>query len=188
LKTTRVGEVVRLTDIVPTVLELLDVPAPDVDGVSLVALMKGTQKATELESYSESLYPERLGWSPLYALRHGRFKLIDAPRPELYDLDRDPLEQKNIYEQRANIAQAMTRRLAEISAGRSASARSRTAAAVSLEVQARLAALGYVASPVTRDPSDRSPRPDPKDCIGSYQRGQEARPVNPLCVSRLPPR
>ena len=37
-------------------------------------------------AYSESLYPARLGWSPLRALRNDRYKVIVAPRPELYDL------------------------------------------------------------------------------------------------------
>jgi arylsulfatase A-like enzyme len=97
LEPRRVGEVVRLTDVMPTVLDLLDVPAPPVDGVSVVELMRGRGRDLRLEAYSESLYPARLGWSPLRALRDGRFKLIDAPRPELYDLERDPFEELNIY-------------------------------------------------------------------------------------------
>ena len=77
----RVGDVVRLTDVMPTVLDLLGVPSPAVDGVSLVDLMRGRRTELNLEAYSESLYPERLGWSPLLALRSGRFKFIEAPRP-----------------------------------------------------------------------------------------------------------
>ena len=44
--------------------------------------------------------PTRFGWSPLKTLQEGRFKLIDAPRPELYDLDRDPFEERNIHAER----------------------------------------------------------------------------------------
>ena len=37
------------------------------------------------------MYPlHHYGWSDLRALRSGRYKVIDAPRPELYDIDRDP--------------------------------------------------------------------------------------------------
>jgi choline-sulfatase len=185
LQPSRVGEVVRLTDVVPTVLELLDIPSPKLDGVSLVSLMSGRSENIDLESYSESLYPERLGWSPLYALRQGRFKLIDAPRPELYDLDSDPFERENIYEVRASTARAMATRLTEIVTR--AKAVKRLEAPVAPEVQARLAALGYVASAVARDPSDRSPRPDPKDCIGSHARMLRFEPVNPICGPGLPP-
>ena len=56
--------------------------------------MRGRRHGLHLEAYSESLYPARFGWSPLRALRDGRFKLIDAPRPELYDLERDPFEER----------------------------------------------------------------------------------------------
>ena len=40
------------------------------------------------------------GWSPLRSLRSGRFKFIEAPRRELYDLERDPFEQQNLYQER----------------------------------------------------------------------------------------
>ena len=54
-----------------------------------------------LDAYSEAMYPlHHYGWSDLRALRSGRYKVIDAPQPELYDLERDPGEQTNLYEQR----------------------------------------------------------------------------------------
>ena len=107
----RVGAVARLTDVMPTVLDLLGVPAPAMDGVSLVDLLNGRRDTLDLEAYSESEYPQRFGCGPLRALRDGRFKLIDGPRPELYDLERDPFEQRNIYDERRDTAAAMTRRL-----------------------------------------------------------------------------
>lgn len=171
LRPRRVGEIVRLTDVLPTVLDLLRIPSPPVDGVSLLYLMTGKRQELDLEAYSESLYPERLGWSPLLALRSGRFKLIDAPRPELYDLDLDPFEKQNIYEERLALAQTMAARLAVMSKGRSAAPAAGRRTPITPEVQARLAALGYVTSAVTRDPSRRTPLPDPKDCIGSYTGG-----------------
>ena len=82
------------------------------DGVSLVDLMNGSRRRSGSGGvFAESLYPERFGWSPLRALRDGRFKLIDAPRPELYDLERDPFEERNIFDERRPLADAMMRRL-----------------------------------------------------------------------------
>jgi arylsulfatase A-like enzyme len=170
LRPSRIGEVVRLTDIMPTALDLLDVPSPPVDGVSLVDLMSGRRRDLNLEAYSESLYPQRLGWSPLRALRDRRFKLIDAPRPELYDLEQDPFEERNIYDERRALAEAMTARLAALAKGRGAAPAPERRTGVTSELQTRLAALGYVASAVTREPSGRTPLPDPKDCIGSISR------------------
>ena len=94
----------------PTVLDVFGLPSPAIDGVSLLGLMRGGREQ-ELEAYSESEYPRRLGWSPLRSLRDGRFKLIDAPRPELYDLERDPFETRNVYHERRQTADALMRRL-----------------------------------------------------------------------------
>ena len=161
----RIDEVVRLTDIMPTVLDWFGGPIPPIDGVSLVGLMTGRHRDLNLEAYSESLYPRRLGWSPLRALRDSRFKLIDAPRPELYDLMNDPFEERNIYDERASLAQEMRARLGVLARDRVSS--SGTAATASRDLQARLSSLGYVASPTAPASSD-STAPDPKDCIGTY--------------------
>ena len=52
--------------------------------------MSGQAANLDLEAFADSMQQERFGWSALGALRVGRFKVIDAPRPELYDLARDP--------------------------------------------------------------------------------------------------
>jgi arylsulfatase A-like enzyme len=179
----RIGAVVRLTDVMPTILDLLGVPAPPTDGVSLVDLLRGRRQDLNLEAYSESLYPARLGWSPLRALRSGLFKLIEAPRPELYDLEHDPFEEHNIYESRRALAETMGKRLIAAAGGRGALAGEQPAGA-SAELQARLGALGYLATAVGRAPSDGSPLPDPKDCIGTYAGAARGAAPRPGCGPR----
>jgi arylsulfatase A-like enzyme len=52
---------------------------------------------TQEPAYSETFYPfSSFGWSPLHALESGRFHYIDAPKPELYDLESDPGETTNL--------------------------------------------------------------------------------------------
>ena len=177
----RVGGVVRLTDVMPTVLELLRMPAPAVDGVSLVDLLTGRHNDLQLEAYSESLYPRRFGWSPLHALREGRYKLIDAPRPELYDLERDPFEQHNVYQDRQSTAAAMRRRLRTIT-GLARGVAAAPAKPASAELASQLSSLGYVGSSAPAVTSAISTLPDPKDCIGLF------RPVDDLrSPSATPP-
>ena len=156
----RVGGVVRLPDVMPTILDLVSAPRPQMDGVSLRDLLTGRATDLGLEAYSESLYPERLGWSALHALREGRYKLIEAPRPELYDLERDPFEERNVYADRRSVADAMTRRLLALSGERHSAP-----AAVPVDLQQRLASLGYVGW-TPPDLAGRGSLPDPKDCIG----------------------
>jgi predicted Zn-dependent protease len=45
----------------------------------------------------ETDYPARFGWAPLRSVRTQDFMLIEAPRPELYELQKDPSESKNQY-------------------------------------------------------------------------------------------
>ncbi|MGH9331165.1 MAG: sulfatase family protein, partial [Vicinamibacterales bacterium] len=169
----RVGTAVRLIDVMPTVLDLLDLPVPSMDGVSLLDLMRGRRRYLDLDVFAESVYPQRFGWSPLRALRDGRFKLIDAPRPELYDLERDPFEERNLFDERRALAEAMKRRLEALAGGSQPTARATKEkvekAVVPAGLRDDLAALGYVAPTPMRVPPDRKGLPDPKDCIGTSQ-------------------
>jgi choline-sulfatase len=167
IRPARVASVVRLTDVMPTVLDLLGVPAPPLDGVSLLATLNGPP--TDLDAYAESLYPQRHGWAPLFSLRSDRFKFIDAPRPELYDLRLDPFEQRNIIEQRQELAAALRTRLRTLEQSKpSTGAR----APVDAELHARLAALGYLAGRAPEMHARDLHLPDPKACAGVFESGR----------------
>jgi arylsulfatase A-like enzyme len=163
-----VTDVVRSVDVMPTVLDLLDVRAPwSVAGVTLVTRMTGTGHEPELETYSETMYPRyHFGWSELRAVRAGRFKLIAAPRPELYDIDRDPGEEHNLYQLRPALAAALAIRLrAREQPGTEQAPSDR---AIDPEARARLAALGYFGG--SSDAGNPAmPLADPKDKIRLYQ-------------------
>jgi arylsulfatase A-like enzyme len=163
----RVAEVVRLVDVMPTLLDLLSVSAPQMDGVTLAGLMDGRVRHLGLEAYSESMYPERFGWSPLRALREDRFKVIEAPRPELYDLERDPFETRNLYEERRPLADALLRRLAVLTARKGSVDPPDKVLEPPALVKERLAALGYVAGGSFTSAHPRTDQPDPKDCVRS---------------------
>jgi arylsulfatase A-like enzyme len=159
----RVTELVRLIDLAPTILALEHITAPPMDGSSLIPLLTGASHL-ELDGYAESMYPRRFGWSPLRSLRAGRFKLIEAPRPELYDLETDPEEQRNVYSLRPATARAL---LAHLQGFRidapHADARDGN------EVRQRLASLGYVDGLSAAGSSAATPsRRDPKDVIDQY--------------------
>jgi len=92
-----VDKLVRTTDILPTVLSLTNTPAPpELNGASLVPLIDGESDSAR-ELLGETDYPLRWGWAPIKALREQNAKLIEAPRPEFYDLQSDPHELKNVY-------------------------------------------------------------------------------------------
>lgn len=168
----RVADPVRSVDVMPTVLDLLGAPpAAGISGVSLVPLMAGTTRELGLDAYSEAMYPlHHYGWSDLRALRSGRFKVIDAPRPELYDVDRDPGETTNLFSERQALGDRMIAQLRTLEGGFSKTEAALPAADVDPEARERLAALGYVGTFVASASDPRTGRADPKDKIGLFNK------------------
>lgn len=168
----RVADPVRSVDVMPTALDLLGVPSPrGISGVSLVPLMTGATRELGLDAYSEALYPlHHYGWSDLRALRAGRYKVIDAPRPELYDMDRDPRETTNVFAQRAALGDGMLAQLRSLEQRFNKSVAVLPAGDVDPEARERLAALGYVGSFVASASDPRTGRADPKDKIGLFNK------------------
>ena len=93
----RVATSVGHIDILPTVRDLLGLgPRPSLQGRSLAGLMK-TGRAEDRALYFESLEPFfDKGCAPLRGFIRGRLKFMDSPIPEVYDLDPDPGESKNL--------------------------------------------------------------------------------------------
>jgi choline-sulfatase len=168
----RVADPVRSVDVLPTALDLLGAPAAaGISGVSLVPLMTGTRRELGLDAYSEAMYPlHHYGWSDLRALRSGRYKVIDAPRPELYDVDTDPGEKINLFTERQALGERMIAQLRTLEGGFSRTEAAMPAADVDPEARERLAALGYVGTFVASASDPRTGRADPKDKIGLFNK------------------
>ena len=168
----RVADPVRSVDVMPTALDLLGAPAASgISGVSLVPLMTGARRELELDAYSEAMYPlHHYGWSDLRALRSGRYKVIDAPRPELYDVDTDPGEKTNLFAERQALGERMIAQLRTLEGGFSKTDAAMPAADVDPEARERLAALGYVGTFVASAADPRTGRADPKDKIGLFNK------------------
>lgn len=180
LKGRRVADPVRAVDLMPTVLDLLGLPTPPtVAGTTVVPLMTGATRELGLETFAESMYPlHHFGWSDVRTMRVGRFKVFDAPRPELYDLERDPQEAQNLFDSRRAVADPMLSRLRRNYERFSAAPSSQPAPDVDPEVRARLAALGYVGTFVATATGPRTDRADPKDKIGLFNLMNEAQEIS----------
>lgn len=141
-----IAQPVRTIDLDPTLLALagLEIP-PAAQGRSLLPLIEGREEASPEYAYSESMAPYlQFGWSPMFSLRGTRYKYIDAPQAELYDLQSDPGETVNLIDRERPVAREMRRALEKIHAQASAGAPQTDEANLDAETLARLAALGYV--------------------------------------------
>lgn len=164
----KVDEPVRLMDVAPTILEFAGIPAPpEFQGRSLMELLRPEGSKTPRDIYSETLYPHmHFGCSALQALRSGRYKYVDAPKPELYDLTADPGEIRNIYSQRTAVALAQKEKLASLRA-RLRRQNPFPQRVLDPGTLARLRSLGYVAGSADDSQSPEA-GVDPKDRIKDF--------------------
>jgi arylsulfatase A-like enzyme len=196
IKTARHKELVRIIDIYPTIVELMGwQPQTKIDGVSLVGLMQD-KKFQTLESYSESFAPAiDFGWSPLACLQNAQFKYIHAPKPELYNLESDPSETKNLAS--SSQSEKYKRKVESLLASKSEVSEHNP----SSEETERLRALGYVAVTPQKiswnaaDPKDRvevarqiaelTMKPMPLiERVQAYKQIVQMDPANPLLLLR----
>jgi arylsulfatase A-like enzyme/Tfp pilus assembly protein PilF len=170
---------VSLVDVLPTVLQLTGLPVSgEIQGKSLLPLMLGHRKESSEGLYAESFLPRlHFNWSELRSLRLGRYHFIDAPRPELYDLSKDPRELRNLYEQKKKQAQEMQEQLERLVAKYSPAPGKETGEKIGLDpaLEERLKSLGYLAVSGGSNPTvDKNALADPKDRIEMYELVSEA--------------
>jgi N-acetylglucosamine-6-sulfatase len=124
LTSTRAGEIedrlVLNADLAPTFLELAGVaPAGAMDGRSLVPLLQGGAAGWRGSFLIEYLRDDR-GYRPevptYCALRTGRWKYIvyASGYRELYDLENDPSELRNVADDRSGVGRRLHRRLEKL--------------------------------------------------------------------------
>ena len=146
----RADEPVSLTDLAATLIALAGAPRA-LPGSNILAPARGRAL------YAETLAPRLdFGWSDLRSVREGRYKLIRAPRPELYDVVADPAESRDL----AGSEPATVSRLAAALDGVLAAAgEGESRRDVDPETAERLRALGYVQAPLAggtgADPKDK---------------------------------
>jgi Flp pilus assembly protein TadD len=162
--------VVSQVDVVPTLLDLLGVKVgetegPPMDGRSLVGAPPPADRAVYAESFTPYL---DFGWAPLRALRRRDDKAILAPRPEYYDLRKDPGEVKDLGSATGPASAARDALLQTLRTTEDRFPAAPPSPPVDADVRERLAALGYAGGAGPGAPAGALR--DPKDMIGVCQK------------------
>ena len=133
---------VSLIDVAPTILHLAHEKAERLAEFEGIDLTRSSADPRPL--YGESEYARlNFRWSGLRSLRLGTWKYIEAPNPELYHLDQDPIETHNVFDTEPDVARQLR---AELRTLASASPTVPVSAAkVEPSALARLRSLGYLA-------------------------------------------
>lgn len=159
----RVSERVSLVDVAPTILDETGLPPnPGADGKSLVPLLNGGKMAKRdflLESMNGLM---TYGWAPLFGLVSGNYKYILAPKPELYDLAKDPEEKNNLVTKFPDIAANMRSKISSIQEAIKTKTSAAPETQTSEEELNQLESLGYLGGTFS---SNTISHRDPKDYI-----------------------
>jgi tetratricopeptide (TPR) repeat protein len=175
-----VAEPVSLVDLMPTMLGAVGVEVPaQVQGKSLLARVGGgdaEMAERDRSVYGETFLPRlHFNWSELRGAENSKYHFIDAPRPELYDLAKDPGETHNLLGEKKAVAEEMRAKLAGMIRDYSAGKELAEKTGLDPALMERLKALGYAAFSGGSDPSMSSRElPDPKDRIEAYEEFSDA--------------
>jgi tetratricopeptide (TPR) repeat protein len=177
---TKIESRVGLVDVLPTILQAVKIPVPpEVQGESLLGMLlpkpaaaesagtsAGPDASPDRPAYAETDYPRNTyGWSRLRALRTGKYLYIKAPRQELYDQSADPKAEHDLSSASTAVASTLAGRL-DAFRQKTSSSREAPKSIVDSEAQAKLAALGYVATDSgVSNARGKEQGADPKDKI-----------------------
>src|SRR3989441_5878990 len=169
---TQVATRVSLTDIMPTVLHILKLDIPSqVQGRSFLPLIDGKQSNEPGSLYAETFLPRlHFNWSELRGIETEKYHFIDAPKPELYDLSKDPGETQNLLPQKKAVGEEMQAKLAELIRKYSSGQEMAQKTGLDPALMERLKSLGYAGFSGGGNPTiSNRELPDPKDRIQVYE-------------------
>jgi len=167
-----VPELVSLADLMPTILHALKVEVPaQVQGRSLLAWMTPKKDVDSRNLYAETFLPRlHFNWSELRSVETENYQFIDAPKPELYDLSKDPGETLNLYAEKKAVADELRARLNKLIQQYSANQELAEQTGLDPALMERLKSLGYAGfSGGGNSATKASSLPDPKDRIQIYE-------------------
>ena len=176
----RVAGSVSLVDLMPTVLGALGLEIPSqVQGRSLLAELRAgrTERDRSFQAdrdrvlYGETFLPRiHFNWSELRGSENTKYHFIDAPRPELYDLAKDPGEVHNLFSEKKAVAEEMRAKLVGMIRDYSAGKEMAEKTGLDPALMERLKSLGYAGFSGGSDPTITTRNlPDPKDRVATYE-------------------
>jgi len=172
-----VESTVSLVDLMSTALQAAGVDIPSqVQGQSLLPLLRGDKADRPRTVYGETFLPRiHFNWSELRGAENAKYHFIDAPRPELYDLARDPGELHNLLAEKRAVANEMRAQLVALIRDNSAGKELAEKTGLDPALMERLKSLGYAGFSGGGDPTITNRElPDPKDRIATYELISEA--------------
>lgn len=173
----RVSEVVGLIDLAPTICSIMGITVTsEMHGEDLSGFFTKKDKTAKDQRYlyCESFIPRNYGCAPLLGVVNGHWKYIQAPKEELYDLNKDPGETENLINRFPKRARLLQSHLGLILQYHTRSDKQASNFKLDAESMKRLESLGYVgSSDIHKVFKFDKNKEDPKDLI-HIRYGQES--------------
>jgi arylsulfatase A-like enzyme len=157
----KVSQIVRSVDIVPTIMDILDIKVSgyEFDGESLIPLLSGKEKEDRIfvsEKRFGPMFPDRIAINKAnlklvvntpYSDIHIAYYHPDPPQPsevELFDMRNDPREKENLAEKKAQVTRELLKRIDLYRKNSKIKKRKILRPAFDKKLEERLKALGYI--------------------------------------------
>jgi len=166
----RRGEPVESTAVAPSLLQVAGVKDSIQSQFQSPGLFTTANAEGRDPAYSETFYPfSSFGWSPLHALETGRFHYIESPKPELYDLESDPGETRNILTEQPATVSVLKEKTQQLLAHNPFADHGPAASNLNPDAQEKLRALGYFGFRAAVSPESlKEGLADPKDRLWEF--------------------
>ncbi len=153
-----VTESVRSVDVLPTLVHTIGLKSEsEVQGRSLIPVLLGKSDG-EQPQYVESYSPTHNLCVKLFGIRHNGWKYIEAPTPELYNIEEDPGETQNIAGRYPDMATEMRELLQPFMPEEEG-----LPDAIDFDTRKKLEAIGYIQRTQRRVSMASRNEADPKD-------------------------
>jgi len=160
-------------DLFPTICDTLEITQPPfLQGSSLIPTNK-KEKVGGQTIYFESLLPYyNMGWAPIRGIIQDKNKFIDSPIPELYDLEKDFNETRNLSKEKG--LGVYQKQLDQIIQKQESMESIEAKQEVNREALDKLKSLGYVGDSLGEQKRSFSADDDVKALLHYYYKSEEA--------------
>jgi len=173
VKPGRIEQYVSHVDIFPTVCDALKIKAPSfLHGTSLLPALKG-KKIVKKPIYFEAMYPYySRGWAPLNGYIANGVKFTESPIPELYNIEQDFDELKNLAEEKK--LDKYRKQLVKIIKEQFLPESMKAEQKIDRESLEKLKSLGYISSPQVPKKKKFGPEMDIKTLLPFHNKSMGA--------------
>ena len=173
-KPKRIKKLAGLIDIVPTICSLLGIEKPEnAKGVDLSKNFETETSDDKRYVFCESFYPTIYNANPLLGIVSDKFKYIQTTKPELYDLQNDPNETRNLVDKMKNQARIMQHELKQI-LKQQVRINNQSKLQLDQNARKRLESLGYVGGhAIKEDFTFDQTKDDAKDLLSFHNQNEK---------------